>query len=130
MTGLCPSVLESKGTAMQPNAPFTPRPNLTAEEKTRLARRLRRRANLTDVCILLTAALAVAAGWLDSAAVSVLFLCAAAAAVILSARTYYRCPCCGNRTIRGSLGEDRNLVPFVWRMYECPVCGFSPDWSR
>ena len=49
---------------------------------------------------------------------------------LVSALTYHRCPCCGNRTIRGSLGEDRNLGPFVWRMYECPVCGFSPDWSR
>lgn len=115
---------------MQPNAPFTPRPNLTVEEKTRLARRFRRRANLTDACILLTVALAVAAGWLDNAAVFVLFLCAAAAAVILSARTYYRCPCCGNRIIGGPLQEDRHLGPFVWRMYECPVCGFSPDWSR
>lgn len=111
---------------MQPNAPFTPRPNLTVEEKTRLARRFRRRAHLTDACILLTGALAVAAGRLDRAAVFVLFLCAAAAAVILSARTYYRCPCCGNRFIGGPLQEDRHLGPFVWRMYISAPSAASP----
>lgn len=49
---------------------------------------------------------------------------------VVSSVTYYRCPCCGNRIISGSLGHDRNLGTLVWLMYECPVCGFTPDWSR
>lgn len=121
---------------MQPNAPFTPRPNLTVQEKTRLARRFRRRANLTDAIGLAAILLMVIAAFLGRQDFDrgYPYLTAGGALFIVfglaSTLTYHRCPCCGNRTIRGSLGEDRNLGPFVWRMYECPVCGFSPDWSR
>nr|WP_326216224.1 hypothetical protein [uncultured Oscillibacter sp.] len=121
---------------MQPNAPFTPRPELTTEEKTRLARRFRRKANLTDTIGLAATLLMVIAAFLGRQDFDqgYPYLTAGAALFIVfgvaSSVTYYRCPCCGNRIISGSLGQDRNLGPLVWRMYECPVCGFTPDWSR
>ena len=118
---------------MQPNAPFTQRTELTTEEKTRLARRFRRKANLTDTIGLAATLLMVIAAFLgrqDFDQGYPYLTAGAALFIVASSVTYNRCPCCGNRIISGSLGQDRNLGPLVWRMYECPVCGFTPDWSR
>lgn len=51
---------------MRPNTPFAPSPKLTPEEKTRLAKRFRRRANLTDGGLLLGIALLLISNYLGN----------------------------------------------------------------
>lgn len=110
-----------------------PDPKLSIEEKRRIARRFCRRANLTDFCLLLGISLFLLGMVLrDNASVAnflfgicLLPLFAFIAGCVL---TYYRCPVCGNRVVHGEYG--RYLGPFTWRGYECPVCYFSPDWSK
>lgn len=110
-----------------------PDPKLSIEEKRRIARRFRRRANLTDGCLLLSVALSLLGMVLHDnvPAANFLFgicLLPLLAFAIGSLSTYYRCPVCGNRVVHGEYG--RYLAPFTWRAYECPVCYFSPDWSK
>ena len=37
-----------------------------------------------------------------------------------------RCLCCFDRIVSSLPEQDSDLVPLVWRMHACPVCGFSP----
>lgn len=72
-----------------------PRRDLTPEEKTRLARRFRRRARLADgLCLLalLCMIAGIVTGW---TALEIAALLAAPPAVLLSAAAFTRCPCCG-----------------------------------
>ena len=98
----------------------------TPEEKARLARRFRRRANTADALSVLTLLFIVIgrffSGWnpFDLAA-----LLLSVAAVLSSLFAYTRCPCCGRMARRGE-----HLGPFAWRDFECPACWFTPDWSR
>lgn len=106
-----------------------PDPKLSAEEKRRIARRFRRKANLTDSCLLLSIVLFLLGTVLENA--NFLFGVCLLPLIpfgIGCLSTYYRCPVCGNRIVHGEYG--RYLGPFTWRAYECPVCCFSPDWSR
>lgn len=110
-----------------------PDPKLSVEEKRRIARRFRRRANLTDGCLLLGVALFLLGLILHDKVSAANFLSGICllpllAFVIGCLSTYYRCPACGNHIVHGEYG--RYLRPFAWRGYECPVCYFSPDWSR
>lgn len=105
-----------------PNGP--PKRPSTPEEKTRLARKFRRRALLVDGLFLLAfvclGAPLVFPGWAAGFAFTPLML-----AAILSSMTFSRCPCCGRLARRGEW-----FGPFAWRGFECPVCWFSPDWSK
>ena len=110
-----------------------PNQNLSSEEKQQIARRFRRKANLTDFCCLLSVALFLLGTALrDSPSIAnVLFaICPLPmiAFIVGWILTYHRCPVCGNRIVHGEYG--RYLAPFIWRAYECPVCYFSPDWSK
>lgn len=111
-----------------------PNKDLSPEEKTRLARRFRRKANLTDGCAVLGFALFCLAALLESRGLPFSGLIAAVGVLLMAAfglgcvMTYSRCPVCGNRIIHGEYGKY--LAPFIWRFYECPVCYFSPDWSK
>lgn len=111
-----------------------PNKDLSLEEKARLARRFRRNANLTDGCAVLGFALFCLAALLEIRGLPFYGLAAAAGVLLMAAfglgcvLTYSRCPVCGNRIIYGEYGKY--LGPFTWRGYECPVCYFSPDWSK
>ena len=108
--------------------PFAPSPKLTVEEKTRLAKRFRRRANLTDGGLLLGIALLLISNYLGNDLFTGLSLLMAMVFIISSALLCHRCPICGNNIIFSS--NRARLGPFIWRSYECPVCNFSPDWGR
>ncbi len=106
-----------------------PNQQLSPEEKCRIARRFRRKANLTDSCLLLFIVLFLLGTVLENA--NFLFgacLLPVIPFIIGCLSTYHRCPVCGNRIVHGEYG--RYLGPFIWRAYECPVCCFSPDWSK
>lgn len=110
-----------------------PNQQLSPEEKRRIARRFRRKANLTDSCLLLSIALFLLGTLLRDHVSLANFLLGIGCLpmipfVIGCLSTYHRCPVCGNRIVHGEYG--RYLGPFTWRAYECPVCCFSPDWSR
>lgn len=110
-----------------------PDPKLSTEEKRRIARRFRRRANLTDSCLLLGIVLFLLGAVLRNNASLANFLSGIALLPLIAFAfgcffTYHRCPVCGNRIVHGEYG--RYLAPFTWRGYECPVCYFSPDWSK
>ena len=111
--------------------PNAPPPKLSVEEKRQVARRFRRAANRTDACGLLGFALILLASLADLPFAG-FFLAAGflliAAFCLGCVSTYHRCPACGNRILRGEYG--RYLGPFTWRGYECPVCYFTPDWSK
>lgn len=98
--------------------------DLTPEEKTRIARKFRRRAVLTD-----SLALAGFSAWLASRflgwELDLLAVVLMLAAILLSFIAFSRCPCCGRLSNNwGGLGF------FVWRGFECPACGFMPEWSK
>ncbi len=105
--------------------PDKPPPHLlTPEERTRIARKFRRRAILTDV--LFSAGLAV---WLVSKFLGwnlvLLVLILILAVALLSCATFFRCPCCG-RIAR----QRDHLSFFAWRGFQCPDCGFTPEQSK
>ena len=108
--------------------PFTPSPKLTPEEKTRLAKRFRRRANLTDGGLLLGIALLLISDYPGNDLLIGLSLLMMMVFIISSALLCHRCPICGN-IIRFGPNRERP-GPFIRRSYECPVCNFSPDWGR
>ena len=78
-------------------------PGLSPEEKARITRIFRRRAVLTDICLVL----ALACGAFALAGV---FL------------TYGCCPVCGRRPHKW----DWAWTPILWRFFRCPECGFTP----
>lgn len=109
------------------NEPFSskpPRQDLTPEEKTRMARRFRRRAKLADLLVALGFLCWLAGRWLpvdlDLPAVVLLL-----GGILCGIMTFARCPCCGHMS-----GDWNGPHLFFWRGYECPVCGFMPDWGR
>lgn len=108
--------------------PFTPSPKLTPEEKTRLAKRFRRSANLTDGGLLLGIALLLISNYPGNDLLIGLSLLMMMVFIISSALLYHRCPICGNNII--FIPNRERLGPFIWRSYECPVYNFSPDRGR
>ena len=107
-----------------PNKP--PRRDLTPEEKTWMARKFCRRARLTDACILLAFLCLLCGRALPGGNLfDIAGLLLALVAVLLSVMTYVRCPCCGRMARRGEC-----FGFFVWRGFECPACGFMPEWSK
>lgn len=106
-----------------PNKP--PRRDLTPEEKIRIARTFCRRARLADgLCLLalLCVIAGIVTGW---TVLEIAALLAVPPAVLLSAAAFTRCPCCGRMARQGE-----RLGSFGWRAFECPVCGFMPEWGK
>ena len=83
-----------------------PNQNLSSEEKRQIARRFRRKANLTDFCCLLSVALFLLGTVLrgSPSIANVLFaICPLpmVAFIVGCVLTYHRCPVCGNRIVHG-----------------------------
>ena len=118
--------------------PEGPRPDMgmSEEEKARRARSFRRRAALSEVCIVLAVVLALVLAYLERACVNVpLSLLPVLAAVFLllllgvvtgEMLAFRRCPFCGKRYGRLSW----TMCPFLWRLFRCPECDFEPYWDR
>ena len=105
-------------------------PQLSEEQKAQYARIFRRRATLTDVCLLLFIACAVFAltnqdSPLAGAALfaALLLLAGTLAGTFL---TYGCCPFCGRRPRKW----DWAWTPLLWRFFRCPNCGFTPYWDK
>lgn len=118
--------------------PDGPRPDMRMrdEEKARRARSFRKKAVLSEACIVLAAALALVLAHLERACVNVpLSLLAVFAAVFLllllgvvagEILAFRRCPFCGKRYGRLNWA----MCPFLWRFFHCPECDFEPYWDR
>ena len=101
-------------------------PGLSPEEKARIARIFRRRAVLTDICLVvalacgafaLTARTSPLAG---PALFAVMPLLAGTLAGVFL--TSGCCPVCGRRPHKW----DWAWTPILWRFFRCPECGFTP----
>lgn len=101
--------------------------DLTPEEKSRIARKFRRRAKLADgLFLLMVLCLLAGAAFHCREKVAAMVLAVLMLAELLAcARAFLRCPCCG-RMFSAWSGLDL----FFWRDFECPVCGFTPEWSK
>nr|WP_326126481.1 hypothetical protein [uncultured Oscillibacter sp.] len=109
-----------------PDVPQPEREELSPEERAHIARIFRRRAVITDVCLVLALACGIFA---LTARGSTLAGPALFAALLLLARTlagvfltYGCCPVCGRRPRRW----DWAWTPLLWWFFRCPVCGFTP----
>lgn len=112
---------------MKNDHPDAPRPEqLSPEELAHIARIFRRRAVITDVCLVLAL---VCGAFALTARGSALAGPALFAALLLLAGTlvgvfltYGCCPVCGRRPRRW----DWAWTPLLWWFFRCPVCGFTP----
>lgn len=108
--------------------PEGPRPDreMSDEEKSRRTRSFRRKAALTDICLILFAALAVFYETFQRSSWAwPIFCCTALPLVPAFAAgcflTYRRCPFCGQ-----GIRSDWTFRPLLWRFFCCPDCGFTP----
>ena len=118
--------------------PDGPRPDMdmSDEEKARRARRFRRRAVLTDVCLVLAVAAALLLAYLYRSSANMppplFFTLTAAFSLSLLGMlageilAFRRCPFCGKKLS----GRDWTVRPFLWRFFHCPECDFEPYWDR
>lgn len=112
---------------MKNRHPDLPRPEgPSPEERARIARIFRRRAVMTDVCLVLGIACGVFAltspdsPLAGPALFAVLILLAGVLAGVFL--TYGCCPVCGRRPRKW----DWAWTPLLWRFFRCPECGFTP----
>lgn len=118
--------------------PEGPRGDMTMsdEEKSRRSKGFRLRCTVRDLCVLLVLAAALLL-WLGRRRSfnSVLFtwpvvlifpgliIAGMLVNIMVSPR---RCPCCGRRFRRW----DHATKFFCWRFFQCPDCGFTPNWDK
>ena len=104
-------------------------PGLSPREKAKIARIFRRRATLTDICLVLGIACAVFALTAQTSPLAgpVLFAVLPLLAGTLAGMflTFGCCPFCGRRPRKW----DWAWTPILWRFFRCPDCDFTPHWD-
>lgn len=105
---------------------FRPEMELTPEERAARVRRFRRKAVLTDICLVLTVVCAVLAVRLMLAPLLYAVPVLLAGAMFGLMATYGGCPLCGRKPRKW----DWAWTPLLWRFYRCPDCGFTPRRDR